>query len=273
MKTEKNRNVRVPFLVDFVFFPKGGPFGRRNSPAKFGRKIGRFFKNLKKKKNFFFFSQVFLRPAHYTLGTLLRPKSQKKHELGCFEHLEFIPQPFSVPPVHFVWASALSKNRKISKKKKSIFLVLGGVPVSLRCMWTNNYVIRLQMQIVARGTTTVLSSSSSSLSLYIFYIRWQSRNGCRTVSTNFLSRKHTPRDATFGGGDPFFHLSCRYIRVYYMYPCIYYTVHAANPSSTLTQNPFFSKKKRHVFNYVPYFQQADCARHTVVTTGKERKVV
>ena len=93
-----------------------GPFGRRNSPAKFGRKIGRFFKNLKKKK-IFFFSQVFLRPAHYTLGTLLRPKSQKKHELGCFEHLEFIPQPFSVPPVHFVWASALSKNRKISKKK------------------------------------------------------------------------------------------------------------------------------------------------------------
>ena len=63
--------------------------------------------------------QVFLRPAHYTLGTLLRPKSQKKHELGCFEHLEFIPRPFSVPPVHFVWASALSKNRKIEKKKKS----------------------------------------------------------------------------------------------------------------------------------------------------------
>ena len=29
------------------------------------------------KKNFFF-SQVFLRPAHYTLGTLLRPKSKKK---------------------------------------------------------------------------------------------------------------------------------------------------------------------------------------------------
>ena len=44
-KKKKNRNVRVPFLVDFVFFPKGGPFGRRNSPAKFGRKIGRFFKN------------------------------------------------------------------------------------------------------------------------------------------------------------------------------------------------------------------------------------
>ena len=69
---------------------------------------------------FFFFTQVFLRPAHCTLGTLLGPKSQKsqkKQELGCFEHLEFIPRPFSAPPVHFVWASALSKNRKISKKK------------------------------------------------------------------------------------------------------------------------------------------------------------
>ena len=115
------------------FFQRGGPFGRRNSPAKFGRKIGRFFKNLKnfKKKKIFFFSQVFLRPAHYTLGTLLRPKSQKKHELGCFEHLEFIPQPFSVPPVHFVWASALSKNLKISKKKNFFFGKISTTEVGL----------------------------------------------------------------------------------------------------------------------------------------------
>ena len=85
----------------------------------------------KKKKSKIFFSQVFLRPAHYTLGTLLRPKSQKKHELGCFEHLEFIPQPFSVPPVHFVWASALSKNRKISKKKKFFFGKISTTEVGL----------------------------------------------------------------------------------------------------------------------------------------------
>ena len=89
------------------------------------------FSKISKKKFFFFFSQVFLRPAHYTLGTLLRPKSQKKHELGCFEHLEFIPQLFSVPPVHFVWASALSKNRKISKKKIFFFGKISTTEVGL----------------------------------------------------------------------------------------------------------------------------------------------
>ena len=82
-----------------------------------GQRLVEKSKNLKKKKNSQFFFTSVLRPAHYTLGTLLGPKSQKKQELSCFEHLEFIPRPFSAPPVHFVWASALSKNRKISKKK------------------------------------------------------------------------------------------------------------------------------------------------------------
>ena len=100
------------------FFHRGDPLVAEIPQPNLVAKSADFSKISKKKNFFFFFSQVFLRPAHYTLGTLLRPKSQKKHELGCFEHLEFIPQPFSVPPVHFVWASALSKNRKISKKKK-----------------------------------------------------------------------------------------------------------------------------------------------------------
>ena len=82
-----------------------------------GQRLVEKSKNLKKKKNSQFFFTSVLRPAHYTLGTLLGTKSQKKQELSCFEHLEFIPRPFSAPPVHFVWASALSKNRKISKKK------------------------------------------------------------------------------------------------------------------------------------------------------------
>ena len=81
----------------------------------------RKIENLKKKKNPNFFFTSVLRPAHYTLGTLLGPKSQKKQELGCFEHLELIPQSFSVPPVHFVWVSALSKNRKSQKKKIFFF--------------------------------------------------------------------------------------------------------------------------------------------------------
>ena len=96
-----------------------------------GQRLVKKNRKISKKKNFFFFSQVFLRPAHYTLGTLLGPKSQKKHELGCFEHLEFIPQPFSVPPVHFVWASALSKNRKISKKKIFFFGKISTTEVGL----------------------------------------------------------------------------------------------------------------------------------------------
>ena len=111
--TEK-KSKRMPFLK------KSKNLEKVPKMSKTGGKKKKKGKNGKKKKNpKIFFSQVFLRPAHYTLGTLLGPKSQKKQELGCFEHLEFIPQPFSVPPVHFVRASALSKNRKISKKKKS----------------------------------------------------------------------------------------------------------------------------------------------------------
>ena len=107
----------MKFAPISVFFHRGDPLVVEIPQPKLVTKSADFSKISKKNFFFFFFSQVLLRPAHYTLGTLLRPKSPKKQELGCFEHLEFIPQPFSAPPVHFVWASALSKNRKISKKK------------------------------------------------------------------------------------------------------------------------------------------------------------
>ena len=91
------------------------PFFVPPQPFCMGQRLSEKSKNLKKKKFFFFFTSAF-EACSLHLGTLLGPKKQKKQELGCFEHLEFIPQPFSAPPVHFVWASALSKNRKISKK-------------------------------------------------------------------------------------------------------------------------------------------------------------
>ena len=122
---------RETFFGRFRFFSKGDPLVAEIPQPNLVAKSADFSKISKKKKKNFFFSQVFLRPAHYTLGTLLGPKSQKKHELGCFEHLEFIPQPFSVPPVHFVWASALSKNRKISKKKKFFFGKISTTEVGL----------------------------------------------------------------------------------------------------------------------------------------------
>ena len=75
----------------------------------------------KKKKSQIFFSQVFLRPAHYTLGTLLGPKSQKKQELSCFEHLEFIPRPFFCTTSAFCMGQRLVKKSKNLKKKNFFF--------------------------------------------------------------------------------------------------------------------------------------------------------
>ena len=96
-----------PFSVPPVHFVRPAPC----------RKI----EKSQKKKNPKFFSQVFLRPAHYTLCTLLGPKSQKKQELSCFEHLEFIPRPFFCTTSAFCMGQRLVKKSKNLKKKIFFF--------------------------------------------------------------------------------------------------------------------------------------------------------